>query len=950
MGESGDQAQRHFSGAISRQIVGFVRERAGEEGVERLLALSGDSRPLSTLESVESWSTYDEARRLREVATEVVDDPFALRRIGETFVINMENSTEVTVLLQSLGSPAEVLRNIAQAAAKFSTAVEMRPLSVESSSAVIEAVEVPGLPRFQHLCDYTIGLLSVAPRLFGLPAADVLETECVLRGQDRCLFEVSWAAGEETLTASERELAQCRVQVEVLGSRFSTLHDAVRELVVASDVESVLQGIVRKAGVAVRAPKYLLALKPREDEGIVVHAEGLTGDAASRLAEEILASDGDEDATRLVVEVASVNRQYGRLAALYPIERAFFAEERHMLEQYAALAAVALDSAAALETARREAETAQALLRVARAVTSVDTTAHLAQRIAEVVPSVVDCDNVSFVVWDEREGVLRVEGTYGLPPELEQAARELTLKPEDTPVLARMIATPEPIVIDADSADPFLAALLAAFEVSAFLAVPVAKATHFFGAIIAAVKHDMGRLGRDRAATERLHGMADIAVQAFENARLLDEMRTQASHDPLTGLPNQRLLSDRVTTAIASRKRSLDYCALLFIDLDRFKNINDSLGHSAGDLLLREVGCRFAAVLREGDTVGRIGGDEFVVLLTQLAGPRDAEEVARRLLAALDEPIHVVGESIPVAASIGIAVAPEHGEDYGSLLQHADAAMYVAKRDGGRGHATYQAAAENLPNRMVLEAGLHRAIENGEIVAFFQPQFEMGTLKPVAAEALVRWHHPTAGTLAPDAFLPIARECGLTPAIDLRVLDLACKAVCDLAAAGCPIRIAVNFSPATMAVPGLVSSVESILRAHGVSVDDIEIEITEEAFADVGEMLVRGLADLKGLGLRVALDDFGTGQSSLSRIDPARIDAVKIDRSFVTSLSERHVVIEAIIAMAHMLGMAVVAEGVETRAQVEALQAAGCDFAQGFLFSRPVTLAVLEQTLVGSRS
>ena len=935
--------QRHFSGAISRQVVGFVRDEAGEDGVRKLLALAGEDRPVEELESLECWSSYDQARRLIEAASDVLGDPFAMRRIGESFVLNMENSTEVTVLLQSLGSPAEVLRNITQAAAKFSTAVDMRAVSVEAHSAVVEAIDVPEFPRFQQLCDYTAGLLAFAPGLFGLPPATVDETECVLRGDSRCLFQVEWGGGDEALSPAERELAQARAQVEVLASRFRTLHAAVQELVLASDVEAVLQRIVRMAGLAVRAPKYLLAIRPRDDAPLVVHAEGLDAETAQRIAEDVL-TDVNTDASRLVVEVASVNRSYGRLAALYPSHATFFAEERHMLEQYAALAAVALDSAGALETARREADTAQALLRLARSVTNVSSTEELACRIAEIVPLVIECDQVSVVVWEEATQTLRVGATHGLPPELAAAAKNLALTRDDTPVLTGLLQHPEPVLVDRGTHDGFLLGLMEAFNIVGFLAVPVATSSRFFGAITVAVTDDIGRLASDGAVAARLYGLADIAVHAFENARLVEEIRDQASHDPLTGLPNQRLLRDRVTTGLSAAKRSADRCALLFVDLDRFKHINDSFGHSAGDLLLREVGRRFDSALRESDTVGRLGGDEFVVFLTQLESGAEAEEVAARLLGSLDEPLTVLGEHLPVSGSIGIAVAPEHGNDYDSLMQHADVAMYAAKRKGGRRFSTYRAASNDLPNRMSLETGLRRAVENDELVLLFQPQVDLTSCVPVAAEALVRWHHPTAGVLGPDDFLPIARECGLMPEIDLRVLELACAQVTALRAVGWDIRIAVNFSPDTVAQPGLGKRVSSIFASSGVTPNVIEVEVTEEAVSDDTDLL-RCVAQLKALGLRVALDDFGTGQSSLSRLDPSLIDVVKIDRSFVAALHDRRLVIDAIIGMAHALGMDVIAEGVEVAGQAEALRVAGCDLAQGYFYSRPVPAADLASAL-----
>jgi diguanylate cyclase (GGDEF)-like protein len=438
--------------------------------------------------------------------------------------------------------------------------------------------------------------------------------------------------------------------------------------------------------------------------------------------------------------------------------------------------------------------------------------------------------------------------------------------------------------------------------------------------------------------------------------RALEENRNLAYYDSLTGLPNRRMYKDRLEQALLHASRHGGSVAVCFLDLDGFKRVNDTLGHSGGDRLLREVAERLLASVRQTDSVtrvgaaqpdasiSRLGGDEFTFLLSRIADPKDASVVARRVLSALSLPFHLDGHEIFATASIGIAVSPMDGDDVDTLLANADTAMYCAKDRGRNNHQFYSTAMNEANERKIeVERCLRRALEQDQLSLHYQPLRAATTATTTAAEALLRWNDPELGSVAPTEFIPIAEAAGLISNIGSWVLRTACRQARAWQREGYrPIRISVNVSGHQLKQPDFVDDLRRVLEESELDAACLELELTESAIMrddDATNDVVRRIGDL-GIGL--ALDDFGTGYSSLSHLRRFAIDRVKIDRSFVSGIpgdADDMAVTMAIVAMAHHLLLEVVAEGVETEAQAQSLRELECEELQGYLFSPAVPAA-----------
>ena len=433
------------------------------------------------------------------------------------------------------------------------------------------------------------------------------------------------------------------------------------------------------------------------------------------------------------------------------------------------------------------------------------------------------------------------------------------------------------------------------------------------------------------------------------------QLRHLATHDSLTGLPNRVLLDDRLQQAIAHADRDLRSFAVLICDLDRFKLINDSLGHRAGDELLQEVARRLLTVVRTADTVARFGGDEFVLIGTSTGDAEDAAALAVRVMDVLQAPVRIATIDIHTSPSIGIAMYPDDGVTMQALLAHADAAMYSAKQHGRGNFRRYSPGMDaGTEERVQLESDLHNALTQNQFQLHYQPKVDTQTGEVRSAEALIRWLHPTRGIVSPAEFIPLAEECGLIGAIGGWVIREACRQTRVWQIDGVPtLRVSVNLSASQFRDSGLVDSIRSALDDAGLQARYLEVELTESAVMSDPEKSIAILEQLSAMGVLVSVDDFGTGYSSMSYLRRFPIDKLKIDRVFINEIVSRPEdasIVRAIVSLAHSLRLKVVAEGVETPAQLDFLKTAGCDEYQGYHFSRPLPAAEFERLIRESHS
>ncbi len=672
----------HFSCSLTAVLLARVHAFGGEEAVARLLRESGVRRTPEYLLELGNWVSYDEAIALWDTGAAITMDPQFAYRLGEDATERLKASP-VAALLRSLGSPEEVYRQMATTATKFAITAIGEALEVGPGYAEIRFVPAEGFPRNAHHCAWTAGLLTQTTVLFGLPPAMVEHDRCAALGAPDCTYRVIWDAASAAEAAdSPAQTAALKQQLAAMTERLQSMFATASDLIAAGDLDVTLAQITDRAALEVRAPRYLLAVRPMSGGDPHIHHRGFDEDEAYDCAERILSTPLNElPRSWLVVPVRSHRSDYGRLLAMYGDGQGFFAQERELLEVYARYAATALDTATALAEAKQRHEQASALLELARALATAGTSDEVAVRLVDAVPAVVDCDRVGVYLWDEECRELCGRAVYSADGEdLEPV--DWSVGPDDDTLLRDWLACKglEPLFVDGDHGHPPLREFLTHLGALASIVVPISSREHFLGAISVSVKQEASRLRPNPDLLDRLSGIAAHATTALENGRLVDRITHQARHDGLTGLANRAELAEALSRATAGTRARDARFTLFYIDLDEFKPINDELGHQVGDELLIAVSLRLRACLRDIDTVARIGGDEFAVLVSGVGEGAESDQVLQRLRGAFLDPFDLQRHRVRVGASIGRAVWPGDADDIDGLIRNADAAMYEIKR------------------------------------------------------------------------------------------------------------------------------------------------------------------------------------------------------------------------------------------------------------------------------
>jgi diguanylate cyclase (GGDEF)-like protein len=685
---SGSQdSEREIACSMSAVLLRLVRKGGGEPAVAALLKRADSKREPAYLETADNWISLAELTALLHAGIAETGDRRLPRRVGE-HILRQHAGTQVATLLRSLGSTEAVLNTVTETSSRLSAVTQMESLETRPGHAVVRALAREGFTRLPVHCELMAGLLSATPMLFGLPLASVDESECQTRGDRHCMYTVSWDA-ELAAAAADPQQRVTALEAQLLATteRLQSAYATAGDLISSADLETLLRRIVERAANTVRAPSHVLAVRTPPHEELHVYGEGIDDQRAKALALAALeAREGDtiSEDSLLVVEVSSARRRYGKLIARYPGSAHFFPQEEELLTLYAKHAAAVLDIASALEESARRHEQVSSLLALAHAVSHAGTSEEVGQRLAQAVPEVVDCDRMGVWLWDPDAGALTSTASWGRTVEQDARMTSVKITLESTPALSRMMTDRQPQFYELGTADPIASQLMAAMEVVAVAVVPIVARDAFLGALMVSVTHSPQRLRSDGELLERLMGVAAIAATSIQNGQLVDTLRYRASHDTLTGHLNRLGFRQHTEGLLAHAAAGSGPVGLLFVDLDDFKQINDTHGHEVGDEVLRAAAKRLDSITRGGDLVARLGGDEFAVVLANVAEQSHVHAAEARVRVAFIEPLVVEGLRISVNASVGGGLWPEHGNTASELLRHADAAMYLDKAKNRR--------------------------------------------------------------------------------------------------------------------------------------------------------------------------------------------------------------------------------------------------------------------------
>jgi diguanylate cyclase (GGDEF)-like protein len=662
-------------------LIARVRLYGGDGAVAELLRLAGSDRSVQYLTDIANWISFGEGVALWRAGALVTHHPEFARAVGEDAARYL-NASPVANLLRQLGSLEVVYGQIATTASKYSTATILEAVDCGPGFAEIHATPVQGFPRDANHCAWTCGMLTQPAILFGLPPAVVHHERCAAYGAPRCEYRVTWLVdGHDVETDAAQQIAGLHGQLDAMKVRLHSMFQTASDLISSGDVDEVLASIADRAAVEVRAPRHMLAVRMTEDGALHCHHKGFDEAEVAEHAERLLTDAvTDFPDSWLVVPVRSNRREYGRLLATSAAGGRFFELERELLEVYARYAASALDSATGLVEAERRYEQSSALLELARALAQAGTSAEVARRLADAVPNVVDCDRVAVYLWDEERNEL-VRSAHS---PLETSAGPVvsdrsSWAPEPGGILEKFLRDPNRAPQFVGPGDGLVGEIMSGLGMVGTIMVPLAAPGQFLGLLSVSVRERPDRLHPSADLTDRLSGVVAQATTALQNGRLVDLITHQATHDQLTGLANRVRFTTELRDAIGRAHAGAESGALLYVDLDQFKPVNDEFGHETGDALLVAVAKRLERCTRASDVVARLGGDEFAVLLVA-AGPAEIEKVSERIAGAFAEPF-VVGElCLRLGVSVGRSLYPVDARDPDGLLRRADSAMFAVKR------------------------------------------------------------------------------------------------------------------------------------------------------------------------------------------------------------------------------------------------------------------------------
>jgi diguanylate cyclase (GGDEF)-like protein len=916
---------------LTQFLIEYLQGNTPEGTLDEVYRLVEASRSVATLQGEEAWTPYAErCSLLGAVGVVLGGGADRLTEVGRC-VFNSIRRPELLELLQVLGSPAAVYEALPDFLTLYAPAFKMSTEQLGPNECRVQIRMLAPNEPCRELCAFALGMASTVPQLFGFSVADISHESCESDGAPCCSAHLHWDAAE----GSEAEARRAEMKIRLLEARLAELQSTVAELGSGDGLQHVLTRVMAGAARTVEAPKFVLDIKASATSLRFIQTKGVDEAEGAEVTRALRESGAEPAAHVLVADVASERGHYGYLVAIRPELSSFEPRERPVLESYARLAASALDSEAAVVEARRQAETAQALLALSGSLGDFSTSDEMAQHLAQIIPSVIDCDRaiVSLALSTSEE--TWAYATYGFDFATASALRAIAPPTFSGNLDAWLYRHP------VDAPEGCLSAALVASGSLAARSLGITLNGEFFGWITVDVTAHPERLDDDVEISERLRGLAGQTAIAIHNARLLEEIRYQALHDSLTGLPNRVLILDRVEQAMARARRDHVDVALFFIDLDGFKDVNDNLGHKFGDDLLRSVAARFTGTLRESDTVARLGGDEFVVLAEGMALTAGPELVAERLLEVLAEPFDLNGPTqmpVTVSASIGIAVGLRDSSE--ELFRDADVALYQAKEAGKNRYVIFESEMyTTMHSRHELELDLQAAIGTDQFFLCYQPIFNLADMSVIGVEALLRWNHPTKGLLQPDEFIPALEMSGLIIPVGRWVINEACRQGMVWRDKGRLVQMSVNASARQLDADTLLDDVCVALAESGLPAELLIVEITETCLMRDAKGALVQLNALKALGVRIAIDDFGTGYSSLAYLQQFPVDSLKIDRSFIAGMGkspEGDTLIHTLIQLGKALKLETLAEGIEEAEQLAQLRGENCDVGQGYFFARPV--------------